>query len=55
MDTEVQNNIVSSTSSPTYEQPTNVTNKTSSVQENKISSTVSSDAEAIMLSLIDYN
>jgi hypothetical protein len=55
MESELQNNTVSSTSSQNYEQLTTATNETSSVQVNTISSTTSSDAEAIMLSLIDDN
>lgn len=54
MDSELQNNTVSSTtSSQSYEELPTARNETSSLQVNKITSTVTSDAEAMILSLID--
>lgn len=60
MDSELQDITVSSTtstSSQTYEQPptTNTSNEPTSLQVNEISSTVSSDLQAVMLSLIGYD
>ena len=51
---ELQDNTVSSTSSQTYEQPA-TTNETTILQDNEISSTVTSDVQAVMLSLIGFD
>ena len=55
MDSELQDNTVSSTTSQTYEQPATTTNETTSLQVNEISSTVTSDVQAVMLSLIGFD
>ena len=55
MDSELQDNTVSSTSLQNDEQPATTTNETTSLQVNEISSTVTSDVQAVMLSLIGFD